>query len=369
MIGGNWRYENDNGQSSAYRSLHINSARQDHVLPVLPDAGHSPDYPSHFQIAQVLRRLRRAFRPPRANHLQHRGTSRRAGRRRVGGHGRGAGGGTQTSATEPSWSPTGTTGTRAGPNPPSPARRSSTASRSTSTTTASPTCWSASGCSCSGSATRRSTSRSSPRGSPSKTFLAMRRGAYVMPKFLGGKPIDEAAPPVTRLPMSVRRLVDGAAAEAGRRRDDRLRAAEARPQAARGAPDGLLGAAAAGRPRRHRGQAQHRPLRRRQHGPLRRRQRGGDRPRRLLHRLQDRLPVPRPARSSRRGQPHAALPAGRLRSSTPGSTSSASSSRWARSCRSPRPSPNGSPTCSPGRARAALGGGDADRDLSSRTSG
>ena len=43
-----------------------------------------------------------------------------------------------------------------------------------------------------------------------KTFLAMRRGAYVIPKFLGGKPVDEAAPPVTtRLPMSVRRLFMG----------------------------------------------------------------------------------------------------------------------------------------------------------------
>ena len=40
-----------------------------------------------------------------------------------------------------------------------------------------------------------------------KTFLAMRRGAYVIPKFLGGKPVDEASPPVTtRLPMSVRRF-------------------------------------------------------------------------------------------------------------------------------------------------------------------
>ena len=29
-----------------------------------------------------------------------------------------------------------------------------------------------------------------------KTFLAMRRGAYVLPKFLGGKPIDESAPPI-----------------------------------------------------------------------------------------------------------------------------------------------------------------------------
>jgi len=27
-IGGNWRYENDNGTSSAYRSLHINSSRK-----------------------------------------------------------------------------------------------------------------------------------------------------------------------------------------------------------------------------------------------------------------------------------------------------------------------------------------------------
>ena len=63
----------------------------------------------------------------------------------------------------------------------------------------------------------------------------------------------------------------------------------------RGAPDRLLGAAAAARPRRHHGQAQHRPLRRRPHGALRRRQRGGDRPRRLLHRA-----TRSPSRSSTR---------------------------------------------------------------------
>jgi cation diffusion facilitator CzcD-associated flavoprotein CzcO len=40
-----------------------------------------------------------------------------------------------------------------------------------------------------------------------KTFLAMRRGAYVLPKFLGGKPIDETQPAIaTYLPMSVRRF-------------------------------------------------------------------------------------------------------------------------------------------------------------------
>jgi hypothetical protein len=40
-----------------------------------------------------------------------------------------------------------------------------------------------------------------------KTFLAMRRGAYVLPKFLGGTPIDESAPPImSRLPLPVQRF-------------------------------------------------------------------------------------------------------------------------------------------------------------------
>ncbi len=40
-----------------------------------------------------------------------------------------------------------------------------------------------------------------------KTFLAMRRGAYVLPKYLGGKPTDESASAlVTRLPLPVQRF-------------------------------------------------------------------------------------------------------------------------------------------------------------------
>ena len=80
-----------------------------------------------------------------------------------------------------------------------------------------------------------------------KTFLAMRRGAYVLPKFLGGKPIDEVRRLRRRLPLSMRRFVIGRMLKLTRRRDDRLRAAGARPQAARGASHGLLGAAAAAR--------------------------------------------------------------------------------------------------------------------------
>src|SRR4051794_26429280 len=51
QIGGNWRYENDNGMSSAYRSLHINTSRRGMAFKALPMPDHYPDYPNHFQMA------------------------------------------------------------------------------------------------------------------------------------------------------------------------------------------------------------------------------------------------------------------------------------------------------------------------------
>jgi dimethylaniline monooxygenase (N-oxide forming) len=49
--GGNWRYENDNGMSSAYRSLHINTSRRVMAFKSLPMPESYPDYPDHFQMA------------------------------------------------------------------------------------------------------------------------------------------------------------------------------------------------------------------------------------------------------------------------------------------------------------------------------
>jgi dimethylaniline monooxygenase (N-oxide forming) len=51
QIGGNWRFENDNGMSSAYRSLHINTSRRVMAYKTLPMPDHYPDYPDHFQMA------------------------------------------------------------------------------------------------------------------------------------------------------------------------------------------------------------------------------------------------------------------------------------------------------------------------------
>jgi cation diffusion facilitator CzcD-associated flavoprotein CzcO len=51
QVGGNWRYENDNGMSSAYKSLHINTSRRVMAFKTLPMPDHFPDYPDHFQMA------------------------------------------------------------------------------------------------------------------------------------------------------------------------------------------------------------------------------------------------------------------------------------------------------------------------------
>src|SRR3954466_8226989 len=50
-VGGNWRFENDNGMSSAYRSLHINTSRGLMAYRTFPMPEHYPHYPDHFQIA------------------------------------------------------------------------------------------------------------------------------------------------------------------------------------------------------------------------------------------------------------------------------------------------------------------------------
>jgi dimethylaniline monooxygenase (N-oxide forming) len=53
-LGGMWRYENDSGTSSAYRSLHIDSSRQSISFPDFPVPADLPDYLSHRQVLQHL---------------------------------------------------------------------------------------------------------------------------------------------------------------------------------------------------------------------------------------------------------------------------------------------------------------------------
>src|ERR1700761_2234277 len=141
QVGGNWRYENDNGMSSAYRSLHINTSRRVMAFKSLPMPDDYPDYPDHFQMAsyfdEVVDRFRLRDRIEFGTEvLSVVPVAESAGEGDVtikgpgGGAPRAGGGGTVRSrgrggaspvATAPCSSPTATTGTRAGPNPPSPA--------------------------------------------------------------------------------------------------------------------------------------------------------------------------------------------------------------------------------------------------------
>ena len=72
-VGGNWRYMNDNGMSSAYRVAAHQHLAADDGLRDLPDAGGLPRLPEPLADRRVLRRLRRPLRLSRPDPLSHRG--------------------------------------------------------------------------------------------------------------------------------------------------------------------------------------------------------------------------------------------------------------------------------------------------------
>lgn len=53
-IGGMWRYKNDNGMSSAYRSLHIDTSRDNLGYSDFPIPSSHPDFLSHFEVIEYL---------------------------------------------------------------------------------------------------------------------------------------------------------------------------------------------------------------------------------------------------------------------------------------------------------------------------
>jgi flavin-binding monooxygenase-like protein len=206
MIGGNWRYENDNGTSSAYRSLHINSARKLMSYKAFPMPEDYPDYPSHWQVAKYFDDYAERFG------LAEKITFR-----------------TEVVAAQPSeegwevtvegpdrrrtetyravivanghhWKPR-------WPEPPFPGADAYEGEQMHVHHYREPDVLEGRRVLVLGIGNSAVDVAVESSRIAEKTFLAMRRGAYVLPKFLGGKPIDEASPPIsTYLPMSVRRF-------------------------------------------------------------------------------------------------------------------------------------------------------------------
>lgn len=61
QIGGLWVYENDNGRSSAYRSLHINSEAKVSTFRDFPFPADAPLYPDHAEMKQYFRAYAERF--------------------------------------------------------------------------------------------------------------------------------------------------------------------------------------------------------------------------------------------------------------------------------------------------------------------
>jgi cation diffusion facilitator CzcD-associated flavoprotein CzcO len=200
-VGGNWRYMNDNGMSAAYRSLHINTSRGLMAYSTLPMPKDYPDYPNHFQIAKYF--------DDYVDHFGFRDKIRfRTEVKRVAPAGGEwevtlEDGGTQTYTDvivanghhwDPRW-----------PEPPFPGADTFAGKQMHVHAYKTPDDFEGdsvlvlgignSACDLAVEASRTK-----------RTFLAMRRGAYIVPKFLFGKPTDETnSSAVTRLPLAVQR--------------------------------------------------------------------------------------------------------------------------------------------------------------------
>jgi len=207
MIGGNWRYENDNGMSSAYRSLHINTSRRVMAFKSLPMPEHFPDYPNHFQMAAYFDefadrfglREKISFRTEVVNVEPADGAWAVTVK--------GEGGGERTEryravmvANGHHWDPR-------WPEPAFPGSEEFEGEQLHAHHYREPDVLRGKRVLVLGLGNSATDIAVESSRIAEATFLAVRRGAYVLPKYLNGKPIDEAVHPLASyLPLSVQRF-------------------------------------------------------------------------------------------------------------------------------------------------------------------
>jgi dimethylaniline monooxygenase (N-oxide forming) len=209
-VGGNWRYENDNELSSAYRSLHINTSRGLMAYRTYPMPDDYPDYPNHFQIARYFDdyvdhfalREKIHFRTEVLSVVPVDGEWEVRVRERDGG---------EESrryravlvANGHHWDPR-------WPEPPFPGSDRFEGEQIHVHHYREPEILSGKRVLVLGIGNSATDIAVESSRIAEKTFLAMRRGAYVMPKYLNGKPVDEAASKLlTMMPLQVQRFVLG----------------------------------------------------------------------------------------------------------------------------------------------------------------
>jgi dimethylaniline monooxygenase (N-oxide forming) len=209
-VGGNWRYENDNELSSAYRSLHINTSRGLMAYKTYPMPDDYPDYPNHFQIARYFDeyvdhfslRERIRFRTEVIDVVPVGGEWEVTVRDRHGGeesHRFRAVLVANGHHWDPRW-----------PEPAFPGSEQFEGEQIHVHHYREPEILRDKRVLVLGIGNSATDIAVEASRIAEKTFLAMRRGAYVMPKYLNGKPTDEAASKLlTMMPLAVQRFVLG----------------------------------------------------------------------------------------------------------------------------------------------------------------
>jgi dimethylaniline monooxygenase (N-oxide forming) len=206
-VGGNWRYENDNGMSSAYRSLHINTSRRVMAFDSLPMPDHYPDYPDHFQMAAYFDEFVDHFglRDKISFRTEVVSVEPADGAWAV--TTEGEQGGRQTSryravliANGHHWNPR-------WPEPAFPGADEFAGEQIHAHHYREPDVLPGKRVLVLGLGNSAVDIAVESSRIAEKTFLAVRRGAYVIPKYMNGKPIDEVSTPlISRLPLAVQRF-------------------------------------------------------------------------------------------------------------------------------------------------------------------
>ncbi len=210
-VGGNWRYENDNELSSAYRSLHINTSRGLMAYKTYPMPDDYPDYPNHFQIARYFDdyvdhfalREKIRFRTEVTSVVPVDGEWEVTVSERDGGERESHRYRAVLIANGHHWDPR-------WPEPPFPGSDRFEGEQIHVHHYREPEVLRDKRVLVLGIGNSATDIAVEASRIAAKTFLAMRRGAYVMPKYLNGKPTDEAASKLlTMMPLAVQRFVLG----------------------------------------------------------------------------------------------------------------------------------------------------------------
>jgi len=207
QVGGNWRYMNDNGMSSAYRSLHINTSRGLMAYATFPMPEDYPDYPNHFQIAKYFDdyvdhfgfRGRIRFRCEVTNVAPEDGAWRVAWRDLESGEEDAALYRAVLVANGHHWDPR-------WPEPPFPGQDSFAGEQLHVHDYRTPDVLESKRVLVLGIGNSATDIAVESSRVAERTFLAMRRGAYIIPKYLKGRPTDELGNELaSRLPLAVQR--------------------------------------------------------------------------------------------------------------------------------------------------------------------